>query len=130
MKRTLCLIFEWLRWIVVIVALQIGYINFQSIRDVFPLVSFLTVFAIAGLSGTESLFLSEEAQKLTGYKPSGYQRQCGLFFYALAVTALLVFTFQWGVESSLTVLILNPSFPIVFLHQPSVFCQKRRNWKI
>ena len=81
MKRTLCLIFEWLRWIVIIIALQIGYVNFQSIAGVFPLISFLTVFTIAGLSGTESLFLSEEAQKLTGYKPSGYQRQCGLFFY-------------------------------------------------
>lgn len=110
MKRTLCLIFEWLRWIVIIVALQIGYVNFNSIAGVFPLISFLTVFTIAGLSGTESLFLSEEAQKLTGYKPSGYQRQCGLFFYALTITSLLVFVFQWGVESSLTVLLLTLLF--------------------
>ena len=110
MKKTLCFVFEWLRWIVIIVALQIAYANFPNVSNVFPLVAFLTVFTIAGLSGTESLFLSEAAQKITGYKPSGYQRQCGLFFYALALTSLIVFAFEWGVESSLVVLLLTLIF--------------------
>ncbi|MCK5849096.1 MAG: hypothetical protein KAH01_07880 [Caldisericia bacterium] len=107
MKKILCIVFECLRWIVVIVSLQLAYSNFQSLENVFPLVVFLTVFTIASLSGTESLFLSEEAQRITGYKPSGYQRQSGLFFYALALTSTIVFTFKWGVKSSLVVLVLT-----------------------
>jgi hypothetical protein len=106
MKKNLNIIFEWVRWISIIIAIQIGYFSYFSntLQVRFPIVVLILILSISGLSGIESMFLSKEATKITGYKPSGYQRQNALFFFALAITGIIIFVLKWNLQAHMTAL--------------------------
>ena len=106
MKKKLNMIFEWVRWISIIAAIQIGYYSYFSdtIQDKFQIVVLILILSISGLSGIESMFLSKEASKITGYKPSGYQRQNALFFFALTLTGIIIFILKWSLQAHMTAL--------------------------
>jgi len=105
MKHKLCIAFEWLRWIGVIALIQWAYFSFSQLESIFPAIVFLLTVLLAGLTGVEAVFLSHEANKITGYTPSAYQRQSGLFLLGLTFTAFIVFVFGWDLTASLAVLL-------------------------
>ncbi|HOI24213.1 MAG TPA: hypothetical protein PK581_01285 [Caldisericia bacterium] len=105
MKHKLCIAFEWFRWIGVIAVIQWAYFSFSQLENIFPVIVFLMTVLLAGLTGVEAVFLSHEANKITGYTPSAYQRQSGLFLLGLTFTAFIVFVFGWDLTASLAVLL-------------------------
>ena len=106
MKELICKILEGLRWVSVAVLLYVGYYYFDVIHLYFPLIACLTVFIFGGSLGSESTFLSTKESSVTGYKASPYKMQCGFFFFALAVAALLSYFLKWGVLSQTSILIV------------------------
>lgn len=105
MKHKLCIAFEWLRWIGVIALIQWAYFSFSQLESIFPVIVFLLTVLLAGLTGVEAVFLSHEANKITGYTPSAYQRQSGLFLLGLTFTAFIVFVAGWDLTASLAILL-------------------------
>ena len=105
MKKKLCMVFEWIRWIGVIALIQWAYFSFSQLESIFPAIVLLLTILLAGLTGVEAVFLSYEANKITGYAPSAYQRQSGLFLLGLTFTALIVYVFGWDLTASLAVML-------------------------
>jgi hypothetical protein len=63
------------------------------------------VIPLTGLTAIESIFFSNMAAKAKGREiGSPYQIQSGLNNLAVAITALIVWLFNWGVYANLTVL--------------------------
>lgn len=65
----------------------------------------LVVIPLSGLTGLESVLFSNAAAKAKGRDIGNpYQIQSGLNNLAIAITAMIVWYFQWGIFANLTVL--------------------------
>jgi hypothetical protein len=131
MKTKLCIAFEWIRWIGVIALIQWAYFSFSQLEEIFPVFVFLLTITLAGLTGVEAVFLSHEANKITGYAPSAYQRQSGLFLLGLTFTAFIVYVFGWDLTASLAILI-NLILFLVFSsinHLYSAFYENNKSFR-
>jgi hypothetical protein len=61
--------------------------------------------AIAGLSGIEGLFLSDKAAEIKGFeKGSNYQKQSAIAMLSYPMLAIIVYFYNWGIKSELTIL--------------------------
>lgn len=75
------------------------------------------VVSLAGLTGIESVFFGQAAAEHSGYeKGSAYQRQSGLSNLALALTTLLIYILDWGLQAKVSLLIVL----LVFLSFSSI----------
>ncbi len=102
-KTALCNLFEIMRWVTVIIGLQLSYYFDSTQTAQIHILAPWLVIPMAGLTGLESIFLADAARQQSGYAASPYQRQSGLNNVALAITAILVFVFGWGEAAELTV---------------------------
>ncbi len=103
-KARICQLLEIIRWVGVILGFQFALLLAKTPKEQIHILAPWIVVSLAGLTGIESLFLGEAASKSTGYAPSAYQRQSGLNNLALAITALIVFFFKWGLYAEVSVM--------------------------
>ncbi len=109
--KLICKILEYLRWISVIVGIQLAeFLADDPISRLHILMPWI-VISLSGLTGIESVFFGKAASELTGYKPNAYQRQTGLNNLSVAIVAILVLVFKWGTYAEITVM----SCTLVFL---------------
>jgi hypothetical protein len=94
--------------------------------------SFLVIFILSGLTGVEGVFFGKTSADSMGRQPdSGYQKQSGGANLAFAVTAVLVFVFNWGRLAEvtlLTVTLLFFAFSATF-HAREIVAQRNLNVK-
>ena len=109
-QKKICHVLEVSRWICVVVGFQVAFFLSghpqEQLHDLMPWI----VLSLMGLSAVESLFFGAVASSITGYVPSGYQRQSGLAMLSVALTALLVWLGGWGVRADATVLSMTLIF--------------------
>ena len=106
MKKKLAIIMEWLRPAgIVLVYFLADTLGIDPIRK-FHILGPLIVIIMSGTVAFESLILGEVASEKIGYKANrAYQIQSGLNNLATAITALLIFTLDWGRYADATIVI-------------------------
>jgi len=83
------------------VGYQNGYHPEAQLHIMIPII----IVAIAGFSGIEGLLFGDQAAKAKGFEVgSNYQKQSAIALLSYAVVALIVFYFDWGIQSELTIL--------------------------
>jgi hypothetical protein len=93
---------EIIRWCGVALGIFLAFFIGNSAQEYFMIFALFTVMFIAGITFIESFFFGEEGSKISGYGVgSGYQRQSGLHFFAIAVTMLVALGLGWGFYSFL-----------------------------
>jgi len=93
-----------LRVFLVIAGINLAYFFGNDPQHQLHILMPFVVIGLSGLTGIESLFFGKAAIELTGYTQSAYQRQSGLNNLAIAITAILVLCFKWGVYAEITIL--------------------------
>lgn len=104
MKKRLTFLMEWLRPAGIVFAFflseSIGTDAASKLHILGPLITII----MCGTVGLEALFLGKEAAEKIGYAPNrAYQVQSGLANLAIAVTAIFVYFFSWGVFADATI---------------------------
>jgi hypothetical protein len=104
--KKLAIIMEWLRPAgIVLVYFLADTLGTDAITK-FHILGPLIVIIMSGTVAFESLILGEVASEKIGYKANrAYQLQSGLNNLATAITALLVFTLDWGRYADATIVI-------------------------
>lgn len=104
MKKKLAIIMEWLRPAgIVLVYFLADTLGTDAIAK-FHILGPIIVIIMSGTVAFESLILGEVASEKIGYKAHrAYQIQSGLNNLATAITALLVFTLDWGRYADATI---------------------------
>ena len=104
MKKKLSILMEWIRPAgIVLVYFLAEYLGNDAISK-FHILGPIMVIVMSGTVAFESLILGEVGSEKIGYKPNRpYQIQSGLNNLATAVTALLVFTLDWGRYADATI---------------------------
>lgn len=103
-KKNLSLIMEWLRPVGIGLAIFFAdYLGKDAISQ-FHIMGPIVVILMSGTVAFESLVLGEVASEKIGYKPNrAYQIQSGLANAATAITAFLIFVFNWGRYADATI---------------------------
>jgi hypothetical protein len=97
MKTKLAAIMEWVRPIGISIAIFLAEYLGRDAASKFHILGLSIVILMCGTVAFESLVLGETASAKIGYKPSRpYQVQSGLNNLATALTAVLVWTMNWG----------------------------------
>ncbi|MDZ4163515.1 MAG: DUF6790 family protein [Smithellaceae bacterium] len=103
-KKNLALMMEWLRPAGIGLAIFFAYYFGKDAISRFHIMGPFVVMSMSGTVAFESLILGEVASEKIGYKPNrAYQIQSGLANAATAVTALLVYTLDWGRYAEATI---------------------------
>ncbi len=103
-KENLSLIMEWLRPAGIGLAIFFAdYLGKDAISQ-FHIMGPFVVILMSGTVAFESLILGEVASEKIGYKPNrAYQIQSGLANAATAITAFLIYVFNWGLYADATI---------------------------
>lgn len=103
-KKNLSLIMEWLRPAGIGLAIFFAdYLGKDAISQ-FHIMGPFVVILMSGTVAFESLILGEVASEKIGYKPNrAYQIQSGLANAATAITAFLIYVFNWGLYADATI---------------------------
>ena len=123
-----------LRIISVSVAFYYGYqIGFSdgnhSIAQLHFMIPIIIV-AIAGLSGLEGIFFANESAKLKGFETgSNYQKQSAIALLSYAVTAIIVYVYDFGIKAELTILFAFIFFFFFSGINHGIDAIKRKNYK-
>ncbi|MBN1199324.1 MAG: hypothetical protein JXA23_08230, partial [Bacteroidales bacterium] len=94
--------------------------------------SFFIVVVMAGLTGIEGMFFGKASAESMGREADpGYQKQSGGANLAFALTAILVFLFNWGLYADATILIATLIFFVISasVHTWEIFAMKNRSVK-
>ncbi len=126
-------LFEWSR----IVGISAGIFFAYQLGNGDPKITlhYLSLFLIvvmAGLTGIEGLFFGKASAESMGRKSDPqYQKQSGGANLAFALTALLVFIFNWGLYADATILIATLIFFVIsaVVHTWDIFATKNHNLK-
>jgi hypothetical protein len=104
--KKLAIIMEWLRPAgIVLVYFLADTLGTDAITK-FHILGPLMVIIMSGTVAFESLILGDVASEKIGYKANrAYQIQSGLNNLATAITALLIFTLDWGRYADATIVI-------------------------
>jgi hypothetical protein len=104
--KKLAIIMEWLRPAgIVLVYFLADTVGTDAITK-FHILGPLMVIIMSGTVAFESLILGDVASEKIGYKANrAYQIQSGLNNLATAITALLIFTLDWGRYADATIVI-------------------------
>lgn len=131
MKQKIVTSFEIARYVGIFFGIYFGYACGDSPQEILHVLVPWLVISVVGLTGIEGMFLSDAAAESMGRQPgSPYQIQSGMNNLAVAITALLVWIFNWGIYADLTILFVLLIF--LFLsainHAREMFANK--NYKI
>ncbi|MBN1828729.1 MAG: hypothetical protein JW884_06265 [Deltaproteobacteria bacterium] len=103
-KKNLALMMEWLRPVGIGLAIFSAYYFGDDAISRFHILGPFVVMLMSGTVAFESLILGEAASEKIGYKPNrAYQIQSGLANAATAITAVLVYTLDWGRYADATI---------------------------
>jgi hypothetical protein len=103
-KKNLSLMMELLRPAGIGLAIFFAYYLGEDVISRFHIMGPFSVMLMSGTVAFESLILGEVASEKIGYKPNrAYQIQSGLANAATAITALLVYTLDWGRYADATI---------------------------
>jgi len=84
---------------------SIGYENGYQPEVQLHLMIPVIIVAIAGFSGLEGLFFGKKSATAKGFETgSNYQKQSAIALLSYAFIAILVYIFDWGIKSELTIL--------------------------
>lgn len=126
-------LFEWSRIIGVSAGIFIAYqLGNGDAKTTLHWLSFFIVVVMAGLTGIEGLFFGKASAESMGRASNPqYQKQSGGANLAFAVTALLVFVFNWGLFADATILIATLTFFVIsaIIHTWDIFATKNHNLK-
>jgi hypothetical protein len=131
MKQKIIKSFEIGRFVGVILGFYFGYACGDGPREILHVLVPWIVISLAGLTGIEGLFFSDAAAKSMGREPgSPYQKQSGMNNIAIAITALLVYLFDWGFYAEVTILFVLLIFLVLssINHTVEIFANK--NYKL
>ncbi len=116
------------------IAFYFGYsIGFGESYDPTAQLHFMipvVVFAIAGISGFEGLFFGKQAALAKGYETgSNYQKQSSFALISYALGAVLIYFFNWGIKSELTILMVFFTFFILSAINHGLEAIRHKNYK-
>ena len=107
MKQRLIKWFEIGRYVGIFLGIFFGYAYGNTPQEILHVLIPWVVITIAGLTGIEGIFFSNEAAKSMGREPgSPYQIQSGMNNLAVAIAAFFVYIFNWGIYAEVTVLLV------------------------
>ncbi|MBU0632270.1 hypothetical protein KKA17_06480 [bacterium] len=90
----------------------------------------IIIVAIAGISGLEGLFFAKTSAELKGFEVgSNYQRQSAIALSSYAVTAIMVYIANWGIQAELTILFVFIFFFFFSAVNHGVDAIRRKNYK-
>ena len=132
MKQKIVTSFEIARYVGIFLGFYFGYACGDGPWEILHVLVPWLVISVAGLTGIEGIFLSDAAAESMGrQKGSPYQIQSGMNNLAVAITALLVWIFNWGIYADLTILFVLLIF--LFLsatnHAREIFTNKNYKFK-
>lgn len=132
MKQKIVTSFEIARYVGIFFGIYFGYAFGDSPWEILHVLVPWLVISVAGLTGIEGIFLSDTAAESMGRQPgSPYQIQSGMNNLAVAITALIVYLFNWGIYADLTILFVLLIF--LFLsainHAREIFVYKNYKFK-
>jgi ABC-type Fe3+ transport system permease subunit len=126
-------IFEWSRIIGISAGIFFAYqAGNGDAKTTLHFLSFFIIVVMAGLTGIEGLFFGKASAESMGRKSDPqYQKQSGGANLAFAITALLVFLFNWGLYADATILIATLIFFVIsaIVHTWDIFATKNRSVK-
>ncbi len=97
-KKAFSSFIEYLRPTGVVAAFFIAEYYGETPQEVFSILAPILIAFMAGTIGLEGLFFYKEGSEKLGYKGSrDYQRQNALTQIAIAITAVLIPIFGWGI---------------------------------
>lgn len=104
---------ELLRLLLSVYGVFLAWEQSKALSHALDILLLWVVLPVSGLTGLESVFFGKEGQRLTGYRPSPYQRQSGCNNLALATGALLVSSLDWGIKASTAICLVFLVFLIL-----------------
>ncbi|MFH1297184.1 MAG: DUF6790 family protein [Bacteroidota bacterium] len=126
-------IFEWSRIVGISTGIFFAYfLGNGDPQQTLHNMSFFVIVVMAGLTGIEGLFFGKASAESMGRKNDPqYQKQSGGANLAFAITALLVFIFNWGLYADATILIATLIFFVISatIHAWDIFATKNRSLK-
>jgi len=133
MFNRICGILELTRWVLIVAAFQLTYIFGQDAVDRFAILTPLVIIPLSGLTGVESLFFGEAANKASGYGNGSrrYQIQSGLNNLAIALTTLIAWGCHWGLSAYFALMTAVLMFYGMsgINHAASAISDGNRKWK-
>ena len=110
-------ILEFLKWIGLFLGVFFAFLWGGSPLEQFNIFAVFVIVSVAGLTGIELIFFGKNPSKLSvSPEEMAYNRQSGLYNFALAVTALFAYLAGWSFYAEaalLTVLVLSLLFSAV-----------------
>lgn len=133
MQNRICDKLEIARWILLVAAFQLAYIFGASAAERFEILAPLVIIPLSGLTGFESVFFGRAAANASGYGVTGrrYQIQSGLNNLAVALAAVVVWYYNWGIlayAALMTATLLFYGFSAVN-HAAAAVVDGNKNWK-
>jgi len=129
-KETLALMMEWLRPSGIGIAIFCAYYFGSDAISQFHIMGLSIVAIMSGTVAFESLVLGEAASEKIGYQPNrAYQIQSGLANAAIAVTAMLVHSLDWGRYADATIVTVMLMFFTLSAANHTTAIITQRNFK-
>jgi len=126
-------LFEWSRITGICAGIFFAYqLGNGDPKTTLHYLSFFVIVVMAGLTGIEGLFFGKASAGSMGREADPrYQKQSGGANLAFAITATLVFIFNWGLYADATILIATLIFFIIsaMIHTWDIFATKNRSVK-
>lgn len=122
-------LFEILRWIGVFIGIFLAFYYGNTPTQQFSIMFAWVTVSLAGLTGIV-LFFGKTSSQYSGYmSESGFRRQSGINLLAVAITALIVYFFNWGTYSEAAVMIILLLFFVInsINHVYSAFIEGAKN---
>ncbi|TNF69764.1 MAG: hypothetical protein EP298_02155 [Gammaproteobacteria bacterium] len=131
LKAKLVKYFESLRYILAAIGFYLAYQPNNTSAEAIAYLVLWAVVPLAGLTGLESVFLSNETAIAKGREAgSAYQIQSGLNNLATAITAFIIWYFQWGMKASVTIIFVLYIFFILSSINHSIEYFRQENKKL
>ncbi|MCF6777328.1 hypothetical protein L3V83_12225 [Thiotrichales bacterium 19X7-9] len=131
LKAKLVKYFESLRYILAAIGFYLAYQPNNTTYESIACLVLWVVIPLAGLTGLESVLLSKETAISKGREVgSAYQIQSGLNNLATAITAFIIWYFQWGIKASITIIFVLYIFFILSSINHSIEYIKQENKKL
>lgn len=125
--------FEWSRIIGISAGIFFAYqLGSGDPKVTLHYLSFFIIVVMAGLTGIEGMFFGKASAESMGRQADPqYQKQSGGANLAFAITASLVFIFNWGLYADATILIATLIFFVLSasVHTWEIFAMKNRSVK-
>ncbi len=109
---------------------SVGYDNGYHPEAQLHIMIPIIIVAIAGFSGVEGLLFGNQAAEAKGFETgSNYQKQSAIALLSYAVISIIVYYFNWGIKSELTILFTFMFFFIFSATNHAYDAITRKNYK-